>query len=54
MIESSRNIFDLHISQFVRNIAIAERDMLSILIYLFIYLFIYSFIYLYLKLVQFT
>ena len=29
MIESSSNILDLHISQFVRNIAIAERDMLS-------------------------
>ena len=29
MIESSSNILDLHISQFVRNIAIAERDVLS-------------------------
>ena len=32
MTESSSNILDLYISQFLRNIAIAERDMLSILL----------------------
>ena len=32
MIESSSNILDLYISQFLRNIVIAERDMLSILL----------------------
>ena len=32
MIESSSNILDLHNSQFVRNIMIAERGMLSTLL----------------------